>query len=633
MVNDDFQGIVQADGRLAEAESKTLEYKQDLSSRDRITRTLVAFANSAGGSMVFGVADDRSLLGVADPDVEENRLSNMILNRIEPRLLPVIERITVADRTLLVAKVYPATRPPHWVAAEGEVEGVYVRLGSSTVKADGPLRAEFARRADGLVFDTLPNLRAVESGLDDAAITAAFPDRDLTTAKIVLGLVAQEQGRPVPSNGGVLLFGHGREWLFPDAWVQCARFRGTRRQELDDQLTLRVHLLDAVDKVDEFLRKHAFRAARFDGWKRRDEWSVPLDILRELTVNALVHGDYSIPGGPVRVAFFDDRVEIESPGGLLPGLTIEQMKSGVSRVRNQVIARVFHEAGLIEQWGSGIPGIYAKAAERGLPEPEVLEFPGRLRFVIHTSHAQFMAGRPPIPDRSDGISGTARDETMIDRDRPSPDLGADQDGSRNDHNALQGDQDRPGTDQDVVRSDQDAGQNDQDRAWTDQDVVRSDQDRPGTDQDAGQSDQDGPGNDQDQSGSDQDGPGADRDAGQSDQDRAGTDHNETGSDHDESDGDQDRTLPERARWDSADTTLRVLRIVESEPKSRGDILQALGLSPHTDNVRQHIRPLLEAGWIEMTLPDRPTSRHQRYRLTAAGRAELRARLAASRADG
>jgi predicted HTH transcriptional regulator len=550
-VGDEFRGLRQADGRLAEAEGKTLEYKRDLSSPERLTRTLVAFANSAGGSVVIGVADDRSVLGVADPDGDEHRLSNLILNRVEPRLLPTIERLTVAGQTLLVARVHPATRPPHWVAAEGEDEGVYVRLGSSTVKADGPLRAEFRRRADGLVFDRLPNPRAAASGLDDAAIAAAFPDRDPATAKQVLGLVSEEQGRLVPTNGGVLLFGHGREWLFPDAWVQCARFRGVRRQDFDDQLILRVHLLDAVAKVDEFIRKHAFRAARFEGWKRQDEWSVPLDILRELTINALAHSDYSIPGGPIRVAFFDDRVEIESPGGLLPGLTVEMMRAGVSRVRNQVIARVFHEAGLIEQWGSGVPGIYAKAAERGLPEPEVVEFPGRLRFVVRTRHAEFMAGRPPIPDRSTGINGT--------------------------------DQDRGTTDQDRFRNDQDRATSGQDEPTTDQ---VTDQDEPTTDQ--------------------------------------VTDQDEPTTDHDGAEADQVSGVPR--------SSTRALAALQGRGLSRSEFFEVLGLTSHTYNAQKHLHPLIDAGWVEMTIPDKPRSRNQRYRLTDKGQAELDTRLALTTAD-
>ena len=82
-------------------------------------------------------------------------------------------------------------------------------------------------------------------------------------------------------------------------------------------------------------------------------------ILREVIINALVHSDYSQRGSPIRIAFYDDRIEIESPGILLPGMTIEDMKRGISMIRNPVIARVFRELGLIEQWGSGVKPIFA----------------------------------------------------------------------------------------------------------------------------------------------------------------------------------------------------------------------------------------------------------------------------------
>jgi len=91
----------------------------------------------------------------------------------------------------------------------------------------------------------------------------------------------------------------------------------------------------------------------FSEIKRKDVWSIPLTMLREVIINALVHADYSQIGAPIRLSFFDDRIEVENPGILLPGMTIEDVKSGVSKIRNRVIARVFRELDLIEQWGSG----------------------------------------------------------------------------------------------------------------------------------------------------------------------------------------------------------------------------------------------------------------------------------------
>lgn len=124
------------------------------------------------------------------------------------------------------------------------------------------------------------------------------------------------------------------------------------------------------------------RGADFSEIRRKDVWSIPLGILREAVINALVHSDYSQRGAPVRIAFFDDRIEIENPGILLPGMTIEDMKQGVSRIRNPVIARVFRELKLIEQWGSGVRRIFTEAQELGLPEPQIVEIGMRVRFIV-----------------------------------------------------------------------------------------------------------------------------------------------------------------------------------------------------------------------------------------------------------
>lgn len=104
-------------------------------------------------------------------------------------------------------------------------------------------------------------------------------------------------------------------------------------------------------------------------------------------MNALVHADYSHGGTPIRVAFFDDRIEVESPGLLLPGLTVEDLKFGVSQIRNPVIARIFRELELIEQWGSGIPGIFNEARANHWPEPEIEEIANRVRFTVKLPQA------------------------------------------------------------------------------------------------------------------------------------------------------------------------------------------------------------------------------------------------------
>ena len=96
-------------------ESKTLEFKRDLSSPRSVLRSLVAFANSAGGHLLLGVADDRQIIGVESPLDDEERLSNLIADSIAPRLVPNIEMITLEGKTLLVVEVFVSGRRLHFL--------------------------------------------------------------------------------------------------------------------------------------------------------------------------------------------------------------------------------------------------------------------------------------------------------------------------------------------------------------------------------------------------------------------------------------------------------------------------------------------------------------------------------------
>jgi len=124
-------------------EGKLLEFKRDLSSPENIMKTLVAFANTAGGIMLIGVEDDRTVIGIpGKPLDEEERLSNMIADYIAPRLIPNIELIPSNDLTILAIEVFPSQLRPHYLKQKGEQQGVFVRLGSTNRQADLPLIEE-----------------------------------------------------------------------------------------------------------------------------------------------------------------------------------------------------------------------------------------------------------------------------------------------------------------------------------------------------------------------------------------------------------------------------------------------------------------------------------------------------------
>lgn len=152
------------DTLLTQPEGKTLEFKRDLSSPKPVLKTLVAFANTAGGRLVVGVDDQRQVVGVAQPLDDEERLCNLIADSIAPRLVPQVELVTVQGKTLLVVDVFVSGSRPHWLKAEGPEHGVYVRLGSSNRQADAALVNELRRSAEGVSFDELP---MPELGVDD----------------------------------------------------------------------------------------------------------------------------------------------------------------------------------------------------------------------------------------------------------------------------------------------------------------------------------------------------------------------------------------------------------------------------------------------------------------------------------
>jgi predicted HTH transcriptional regulator len=108
-------------------------------------------------------------------------------------------------------------------------------------------------------------------------------------------------------------------------------------------------------------------------------------VLREFTINAFAHADYSIFGSPFRVAYYDDRIEIENPGMFVPGQTVELMKRGVSKIRNNMIANIFEKLGFIENWGYGFRNAISSATELGIQEPDIEEIGDNVRVTIFLS--------------------------------------------------------------------------------------------------------------------------------------------------------------------------------------------------------------------------------------------------------
>jgi ATP-dependent DNA helicase RecG len=379
---------------IKQPESKVLEFKRDLSSLGPILKTIVAFANTAGGIIIIGLANDGNVIGITDVFKAEEAITNAIADSITPTILPEIEIATVEDKSLLLIKV-SHWRAPFYVKKEGIPNGVYIRLGSTSRPAGPDLIAELQRSVTNVSYDQQGISNLTSSALDYDKIKRMFRliGKEITDKKLLsLGALVSLNNKMVPSIGGLILFGNRdiRDQYVPDARVKCARFRGNDKSHLIDQYEVEGTILDAVDEVPKFVARNTRLLAQIQKIRRKDIPEYPEIALREILINALAHADYSIPGSTIQIAIFDDRLEVQNPGMLPFGFTMDDLKAGVSRVRNRVIAKVFHELKLMEEWGSGYKRVIEECRNNGYPEPEWTELGTfiKVAFTPHTKTSQ-----------------------------------------------------------------------------------------------------------------------------------------------------------------------------------------------------------------------------------------------------
>jgi len=388
---------------LSRPEGKTLEFKRDLSSPEGALKAIVAFANTSGGTLVIGIEDGaKGVKGIPDVLTEEERLANLIADSISPKLVPSIEVIPWRKTHLLAVEIFPSQNRPHYLTRLGPEAGVLVRVGSTNRRADLFLVEEMRRYSQVSSFDEQPMPTLNSEVIDFRAASEYFkPIRKLERGDLLtLKLATNYQGRVVPTIGGVLLFGTDRLSHYPDAWIKVGRFAGNDKRKLLDSTEVRSYLPEAAEQTIGFLQKHMTREAVIGPVRRTDHWTYPVVAVREAIMNAIVHADYAQSGAPIRVALFDDRLEIENPGLLPFGLTIEDLQRGISKLRNRVLGRVFMELKLIEQWGSGIQRMTAACVDRGLDAPRFEEIGTHFRVTLSA-----VSRRSPSRD--------ARDEAIL----------------------------------------------------------------------------------------------------------------------------------------------------------------------------------------------------------------------------
>lgn len=204
--------------------------------------------------------------------------------------------------------------------------------------------------------------------------------KDLTKNQLISwGLLAEdEDGCIHPTNGYVFLQGKD-EFL---SQIQCGMFKGKNRAVFVDKREYTGPLWQQIEDAFQFALRNIHLGARIEGIYRQDIYELPPDSIRELIINAVMNCSF-LQNSHIQVAVYDDRLEITSPGGLLPGMTIERMKEGYSKIRNRALAHAFLYMNMIEAWGSGIPKLMESMRKYGLEEPEFIDMGIGLRINLY----------------------------------------------------------------------------------------------------------------------------------------------------------------------------------------------------------------------------------------------------------
>ena len=342
---------------------------------DDIYKEVIAFANTEGGIIYIGIDDQGNLTGIDDIDETYTRLTNGIRDAIHPDVTMFV-RYILQDNKVIRIEVGEGSSKPYYLKSKGlKPTGVYVCQGASSVPASPEQIRQMIKESDG---DQFEEIRSLEQELTFDACATAFQRYgvEFSAEKYrTLGLTQND----IYTNLALLLSDQclhtTKIAVFKDEF--CTEFRDSKEfggsvfKQFEDTL----NYLALCNKTVSTIK----------GVFRTDKQDYPEEAIREALLNALVHRDYSFSGSII-INVNDDKMEFISIGGLLPGLSAEDIRIGISQPRNKNLAEIFHRLRLIESYGTGIRRIY-KLYENCPVQPSIEASANAFKIVLPNMNA------------------------------------------------------------------------------------------------------------------------------------------------------------------------------------------------------------------------------------------------------
>lgn len=341
------------------SESSTLEFKQQVV--DDIRKTVIAFANTNGGSILVGVTDDGSVIGVDNSDHEMLRITNMIRDSIKPDITMFVscQREEMNAKAILRIDIQKGTECPYYLANKGiRPEGVFVRQGASSVPATENAIRRMIKETDG---DSYEDVRSLNQELTFSSLQKEFDVREIPFNESQYKTLKLMNADGIYTNLGLLLSDQ-----CPHT-IKAAVFEGKDKGVFKDRREFSGSLLQQLNDAFAYISQYNRVRAEYAGLHRLEQRDYPEPVLREALLNSLVHRDYAFSASTL-ISIFDDRIEFVSIGGLVKGVSLSDMFLGISMTRNPHLAAVLYRLTLIEAYGTGVPKI-VKSYEEDIRKP------------------------------------------------------------------------------------------------------------------------------------------------------------------------------------------------------------------------------------------------------------------------
>ena len=384
-------------------ESYQTEFKVNIPKNQQIMKTVVAFANGHGGRIFIGIDDNRNVIGVDENEAEQllEYLEKSIYESCTPPVFATVSTRRFEDKLVLVVDVSRGGQPPYKITHLGLDDGVYIRLGRNTVKANIESIQELQWRSRGVSYDGVPEYHAEMEIIDLNKVLQFLRARKVGYAERKIGddiwlsykLADKQQGKLIPTRGGILLFGKNPEHYFPEQFVVCTHFADQAGREVLASLDCQGDLFAQLDQAWDFVTKRIPTAFVIRDLKRKERPEIPLEAIREAMVNAIIHRSYAIHA-PIKIAIFAEKIEVFSPGGFPGPIPENELESGITYIRNSVISKCFRERGLAEKLGTGFITIFRKYREFRLQSPTIAEGNNYVKVILPRIPMSAHATRP-----------------------------------------------------------------------------------------------------------------------------------------------------------------------------------------------------------------------------------------------